>query len=470
MTDDIERALQQPQGSFFMDDAKGFQAISAKALMKVLEKYEKSDRTSQAENIANGFVSRGDAQNQAEVSTNLKNQTGVDLAGYLRNSPNITEKVNAMTSANVQLIKSIRSQYLDKVQNAVTQALVSGSLNKDLTAQIKAIGQTTEKRAAFIARDQSSKLNAALTQARHEDLGIKKYMWSTAGDERVRESHAEKDGQIFEYANPPADTGHPGHDVNCRCVQIPVFDDVVSQMPKGGRDPVKETEQETAKELPIAETTVELIDKLKGINVEHNPVQLLKENLSFEKIIDKLAGGDMTGGSCVSLALSYIGNRSGLDVTDYRGGDSCKFFSYVSNIRKLFSASGIVTKTFEVYKESKEIAGILNTELELNKEYYLSAGRHAAIVRRVDSGLEYLEMQSSVKNGWMPFDKYGSTIKTLQKRFGCRLRPDKYGFSSKVLLADVDSFKSRKSDLKQILGYLNTAKDKQKKGSFGGEK
>ena len=470
MDNDVERALQQPQGSFFMDDAKGFQAISAKALMKVLEKYEKSDRTSQAENIANGFVSRGDTQNHAEVSTNLKNQTGIDLSAYLRNSPNIAEKVNALTAGNIQLIKSIRSQYLDKVQNAVMQAMVQGSLNKDLAAQIKDLGKTTEKRAMFIARDQSSKLNAALTQARHEDVGIKKYMWSTSLDERVRDSHADKEGLVFEYANPPADTGHPGHDFNCRCVQIPVLDDVVSQMSKEGLDSVKETEQETAKELPIAETTVELIDKLKGINVEHNPVQLLKENLSFEKIINKLAGGDMTGGSCVSLALSYIGNRSGLDVTDYRGGESCKFFSYVSNIRKLFSASGIVTKTFEVYKESKEIAEILNTELELNKEYYLSAGRHAAIVRRVDSGLEYLEMQSSVKNGWMPFDKYGSTIKTLQKRFGCRLRPDKYGFSSKVLLADVDSFKSRKSDLKQVLGYLNTAKDKQKKGSFGGEK
>lgn len=33
-----------------------------------------------------------------------------------------------------------------------------------------------------------------------------------------------KDGQIFEYANPPADTDHPGHDFNCRCVQIPVLD------------------------------------------------------------------------------------------------------------------------------------------------------------------------------------------------------------------------------------------------------
>lgn len=68
MTDDVEIALQQPQGSFFMDDAKGFQAISARALMKVLEKYEKSDRTSQAENIANGFVSRGDVQNHRSIN------------------------------------------------------------------------------------------------------------------------------------------------------------------------------------------------------------------------------------------------------------------------------------------------------------------------------------------------------------------------------------------------------------------
>ena len=36
MTDDIERALQQSQGSFFMDDAEGFKAISAKALLEFL--------------------------------------------------------------------------------------------------------------------------------------------------------------------------------------------------------------------------------------------------------------------------------------------------------------------------------------------------------------------------------------------------------------------------------------------------
>lgn len=279
MTDDVERALQQPQGSFFMDDAKGFQAISAKALMKVLEKYEKSDRTSQAENIANGFVGRGDAQNHAEVSTNLKNQTGIDLSAYLCNSPNIAERVNTLTAGNIQLIKSIRSQYLDKVQNAVMQAMVRGSLNKDLAAQIKDLGKTTEKRAMFIARDQSSKLNAALTQARHEEVGIKKYMWSASLDERVRESHAEKDGQIFEYSNPPADTGHPGHDFNCRCVQIPVFDEVQA----------KAKAQETLSE-PVKENLMLSVDKLVEKSQKIEPTITADINNIATKAGGKLVG------------------------------------------------------------------------------------------------------------------------------------------------------------------------------------
>lgn len=243
ITGAVERALEKPNGSFFIDDSSGFLAVGVKTLLKVLDRFEKKDHSTDDEKIAHGFVNRGNIQNQQEVSKNLKNQTGIDLSAYLGNSPRIAEKVNAMTTDNVQLIKSIRSQYLDKVQNAVTQAVVNGTLNKDLVQQIKDIGKTTEKRAIFIARDQSSKLNAALTQARHEDVGITKYTWSTSGDERVRESHAEKDGQVFEYANPPADTGRPAHDYNCRCVAIPYLGDVVkasSNAQEAPSEPIKE--------------------------------------------------------------------------------------------------------------------------------------------------------------------------------------------------------------------------------------
>ncbi|WP_080716933.1 minor capsid protein [Glaesserella parasuis] len=223
-------------------------------------------------------------------------------------------------------------------------------------------------------------------------------------------------------------------------------------------------------EQSLNQTTIELLDDLKAYNIEYRPVQMLSSQLSSDDIIAKLAGGDETKGSCASLALSYIGNRIGLDVTDYRGGKSCDFFSYKRNVKMLFSAKGVIAKEFEVLREAKGAADILNSELVLGREYYLSAGRHAAIVRRSNGGLEYLELQSKDKNGWMPFNKYGSVIKTLNKRFGCRLSPEKYSLKRKIQLAEVDSFKSAKQDLKEVLGYLNTAEDKQKKGVLGEEK
>ncbi len=42
------------------------------------------------------------------------------------------------------------------------------------------------------------------------------YIWHTQGDDKVRSSHAERDGEIFNY-NVPPEGGNPGEDYNCRC-------------------------------------------------------------------------------------------------------------------------------------------------------------------------------------------------------------------------------------------------------------
>lgn len=42
------------------------------------------------------------------------------------------------------------------------------------------------------------------------------YIWHTAGDGKVRESHAERNGQVYSWDTPP-DGGHPGEAPNCRC-------------------------------------------------------------------------------------------------------------------------------------------------------------------------------------------------------------------------------------------------------------
>ena len=75
-----------------------------------------------------------------------------------------------------------------------------------------------------ITRDQTSKAVGQLTHARHRQLGIQKYTWRTAQDERVRVTHQALEGSRQKWDSPPA-VGHPGEDIMCRCVAIPVIEE-----------------------------------------------------------------------------------------------------------------------------------------------------------------------------------------------------------------------------------------------------
>ena len=49
----------------------------------------------------------------------------------------------------------------------------------------------------------TSKLNSALNQQRSQNLGVEEYVWRTAGDERVRDSHKNENGKTFGWDDLP---------------------------------------------------------------------------------------------------------------------------------------------------------------------------------------------------------------------------------------------------------------------------
>ena len=217
-----------------------------------------------------------------------------------------------------------------------------------------------------------------------------------------------------------------------------------------------------------------MMEGLKNSGVAYNTVKKLENSLTTDEIITKLSGGDMTKGSCSSLAFAYIANRVGLDVTDYRGGKSREFFSYNSNIEKMMALNG-VKGTIEMVKKEAAGAAKIIKNLPHDKEYYLAVGRHAAIVKNTENGPQYLELQSryTERNGWNDFEtEYRTTADTLKGRFAARKTVDRsYGkvWEKKVHLIEVDSFKDS-DEFKDVMGYINTATDKQKKGVAGNVK
>lgn len=176
----------------------------------------------EAKIVANSFVSNANSVNKRKFYSAMEQAVGIDLQQVIQNE-DLEDILVATTSENVNLIRSIPEEYFKKIEQAVYTGTTQGSKAGSLIKQIKDIGNVTTKRARLIARDQSSKLNSALSQQRQQNLGIEEYVWRTSQDDRVRESHKSKNGKIFRWDDPPKDTGHPGSDIQCRCVAQPII-------------------------------------------------------------------------------------------------------------------------------------------------------------------------------------------------------------------------------------------------------
>ena len=171
----------------------------------------------QAQIVANSFVEGADSTNKRSFYKAMESAVGVDLGSIVQNE-GLEDILVATTRENVSLIKSIPEEYFKKIETAVFTGTTQGSTAGSMISQIRKINGDNAKRAKLIARDQSSKLNSALSQQRQQNLGIEEYIWRTSGDERVREDHKRNNGKIFRWDSPPKKTGHPGQDIQCRCV------------------------------------------------------------------------------------------------------------------------------------------------------------------------------------------------------------------------------------------------------------
>lgn len=131
---------------------------------------------------------------------------------------------------NEALTRDLASTYVNGVRSVLTEAQPGVSFQTLLKA-MQERGSVTRSRAEGIALNETLTLNGELNRTRQQDLGIQRYRWSSSQDQRVRDSHAELNGRIFSWADPPigggsgpGEIGHPGSGIFCRCLAIPVLD------------------------------------------------------------------------------------------------------------------------------------------------------------------------------------------------------------------------------------------------------
>ena len=162
----------------------------------------------------------------------------------------LRQVMKAHVIENVSLIKSIQSQYHDRIVGAVSRSITGAGSIKSLALEIDKYGQEGFRRANLIALDQTRKMYSTLNLRRFEELGITKVQWlHTHGGKTVRPYHYRKwdgvsglkdghpnglNGYIFNLkdkpviqeakGNRPEIRGYPAELPFCTCTWRAVFE------------------------------------------------------------------------------------------------------------------------------------------------------------------------------------------------------------------------------------------------------
>lgn len=210
----------------------------SKAIGSVRLAYARRTRDMDPEQLAFRFAS--DEQN-AHARGFRRQVMSVLRVDPTKAEPWLVPHLRRHTRENVRLIKSLSDQALDQIEMVVREGFDSGRRVEAIAQDIERRFEVARGRAELIAVDQVGTLHSQLTKLRQEDLGVRRYRWRSARDERVRgnptglhpharHSHWAREGKIFRWDKPPAD-GHPGEPIRCRCYAEPVFDGALARRP-----------------------------------------------------------------------------------------------------------------------------------------------------------------------------------------------------------------------------------------------
>lgn len=163
------------------------------------------------------------------------------------NEPWLESFLETAIQENVKWIKSIDRQHHDTIETVVLQGTRRNVSLNEMASDIASAGDTAMNKARFIARDQTGSLYGDLMKRRHSEAGLRRFRWRSSGDERVRDSHEDLDGQIFNWSDGTVRKTKrkdgsvsssrriwPGTDYGCRCTPEVIEDDLFSETEESG--------------------------------------------------------------------------------------------------------------------------------------------------------------------------------------------------------------------------------------------
>ncbi len=183
-----------------------------------------------AKPLSERMLTRAEKASKTSLHSSLEKLSGgLSLKTSVINTP-LEEVYKASVAENVALIKSIQSEYLQKVQGAVMRSITTGNGLQDLLPALEQYEGQTYRRARNIALDQTRKAHNSISARKMKAIGVKQFKWiHSGGGAHPRQDHVDMDGQVYSFDKLPVidkrtgERGIPGQAPNCRCSMSPVF-------------------------------------------------------------------------------------------------------------------------------------------------------------------------------------------------------------------------------------------------------
>lgn len=151
-----------------------------------------------------------------EIARQFKAVIGIDP--FQLGEPWLNSRIETFVAENVSLIRTVPERMFADIEQTFMGELRAGTRWEDISAILEDRFGIADTNAERIARDQVGKFFGELNRARQQDVGVVDYIWRTARDNRVRDTHEVLEGEVFEWGGEGAPgVGHPGEDINCRC-------------------------------------------------------------------------------------------------------------------------------------------------------------------------------------------------------------------------------------------------------------
>ena len=166
---------------------------------------------------------------QGQFVKQVASVESVEVAQQL--TPAIAKTLADELTNNLELdIKKWATSAIVDLRVRVQQNALAGYRADRLARQIAAERGVSQRKAEFLAEQETSLFVSKYREQRARDVGATSYKWSTSHDERVRPDHRVLNGKVFSFDNPPVTcqaTGarnNPGEDFRCRCVAMPIIE------------------------------------------------------------------------------------------------------------------------------------------------------------------------------------------------------------------------------------------------------